>query len=71
VTRPLDERTTYFLGFIDCLPWVEDDATEFWMDQLVFALQSIDGSMRNEIVKSLWDCISGEMGGERGLKAIS
>jgi hypothetical protein len=41
------------------------------MDQLVFALRSVDGSLRNEIVKRLWDCISGEMGGERGLKAIS
>jgi hypothetical protein len=66
-----EERDVYLLAFVDCLPWIEEDAVEFWLDQLVVALQSVNMTQRDSVVKRLWECISGEMGGERGLKAVS
>ena len=65
-----EEQLTYFLAFVDCLPWVEADAIEFWLNQIVFAAEGLRGSSRDTFVKRIWECISGDMGGDSGLKAV-
>lgn len=69
-TGPTDEQLTYFLAFIDCLPWIESNVIEFWLDQLVVATTGLKGSRRDSFVKRIWECVSGEMGGEGGMKAV-
>jgi len=66
----MDEQLTYLLAFVDCLPWVLIDAMEFWLEQFVVAARSVQGSRRDILIRTLWDCLSGEMGGEAGFKAV-
>jgi hypothetical protein len=66
----IDEQLTYFYAFVDSLPWIEEDAIEFWLDQLVFAARGLGGSRREGFVKRIWECVSGDMGGEAGMKAV-
>lgn len=66
----VDEQLTYFYAFIDCLPWIEGDSVEFWLDQVCFAARGLKGTRREGFVKRLWECVSGEMGGEGGLRAV-
>jgi len=65
-----DEQLTYFLAFVDCLLWIETEAIEFWLNQLVFAAAPLQGGRRDTLRQHLWECISGVMGGEPGLKAV-
>jgi hypothetical protein len=67
----VDRDATYFLALVDCLPWIEADAVEFWLEQIAFGLRGVSTARRNEIVKRLWDVVSGEMGGEAGMKAAA
>jgi hypothetical protein len=67
----VERDPTYFLALVDCLPWIEADAVEFWLEQIAFGLRGVSTGRRNEIVKRLWDVVSGEMGGEAGMKAAA
>jgi hypothetical protein len=61
---------TYFFAFVDCLPWIEIEAIEFWLDQLFFAATVLEGRRRSTLQQHIWECISGVMGGEAGMKAV-
>jgi len=67
---PTDEQLTYLLAFVDCLPWVSAHALEFWLEQFVAAARSVQGVRKENLIRTLWDCVSGRMGGEAGFKAV-
>jgi hypothetical protein len=67
----LDEQLTYFYAFVDCLRWVDTEVIESWLGQLAFAMQNLKGQIRDEVVRRIWECVSGEMGGESGMKAVA
>src|SRR5271154_363060 len=67
---PDDEQLTYFFAFVDCLPWIETEATEFWLDQLFFTAAVLQGRRSNTLHQHIWECISGVIGGEAGMKAV-
>jgi hypothetical protein len=66
----MDEQLTYFFAFVDCLPWIEIDCIEFWMEQLDSSTRSAIGSRKDRLVQRIWECVSGEMGGELGMRAV-
>ena len=68
--QPTDEQLTYFFAFIDCLPWIEGDSVEFWLDQFVFTTQRVQGQRREVLVKRMWECVSGDVGGEGGMRCV-
>jgi hypothetical protein len=68
--QPSDEQLTYFFAFVDCLPWVEWEEVEFWLTQVAFVTMGMQGRRKEELVQRIWECVSGEMGGEGGLKAV-
>ena len=43
---------------------------EFWLDQVVFAVSGLKGIRRDSFVRRIWECVSGELGGEAGMKAV-
>jgi hypothetical protein len=65
-----DEQLTYFLAFVDCLPWLEVETVDFWLDQLVFVSRIVQGRRKDVLRQHIWDTISGVMGGEVGMKAV-
>jgi len=68
--QPNDEELTYLFAFVDCLKWIEAENMEYWLDQLAWTMQRVTGTRRTQLNKRIWDCISSEMGGERGFKAV-
>jgi hypothetical protein len=70
-SEPGDEQTTFLFAFVDCLVWIEEDAIEFWLELFVQTVRGLSGVRRESVVKRLWECISGEMGGERGLRGVA
>ena len=69
--QPFDEQLTYLFALVDCIPWVDEGTVEFWLDQVEFHMRGISGQRRDMLVRRIWECVSGEMGGERGLKAVA
>ena len=68
--QPLDEQSTYFFALIDCLPWIDNDQLEFWLNQVWQEVHNIQGQRREAIIRRLWECVSGEMGGDAGMTAV-
>jgi hypothetical protein len=69
--RTIESDTAYFLALVDCLPWIEAELVEFWLEQISFGLRGVSSGRREEIVKRIWDIVSGEMGGEAGMIAAA
>lgn len=55
---------------MDCLPWLGVEEIEFWLNQLVIAMRGVKGLRRDVLVRRIWEGVSGEMGGEAGMKAV-
>ena len=66
----VDEQLTYLFAAVDSLRWLEVDVIEFWLEQIVFVARGLTGRRRENIVERLWECVSGEMGGDVGLTAV-
>jgi hypothetical protein len=67
---PRDEQSTYLFAAIDSLLWIDKDTLEFWLEQIVFTARVLSGRRRDEFIKRLWECLSGEMGGEARMVAV-
>ena len=55
---------------MDCLPWLGVEEIEFWLNQVVIAMRGVKGLRRDVLVRRIWEGVSGEMGGEAGMKAV-
>jgi hypothetical protein len=65
------DRVVFLLAMIDCLPWINEDAIQFWLDQIGVSIRTMQQPHRESAQSRLWECISGEIAGERGIKALS
>ena len=65
-----DEQLTYLFAMVDSIAWLEVDVVEFWLEQIVNVGRRLNGRRREEFVKRIWECVSGEVGGEVGMSAV-
>jgi len=61
---------TYLFAAVDSVPWVPGDVVEFWLEQIVVVGRGLEGRRREEFVKRVWECVSGEVGGEIGMRVV-
>jgi hypothetical protein len=68
VKRDKTHDLTYLFAVVDSLPWLRPEEVDFWLNQVVWTAQPT--GKEGEVRKRVWECISGEMGGETGLNAV-
>jgi hypothetical protein len=53
---------TYFLAFVDCLPWIENEDIGFWLDLLSLKVKCLGGEQEKGVWKRVWEVVSSESG---------
>ena len=66
----MDEQLTYLFAFVDSLKWIDAEVIEFWLDRMVDAARNIHGKRRDQFIQRLWECVSGELGGNAGIRTF-